>query len=153
MANESFGRWISLLYRYGHIYVTRQLEPFHIGKGQFLFLLALYHKDGLLQDELAKQLNIDKGTTARALYKLEEEGYVIRKTDDKDRRSNHVYLTKKAEDFKPQLHAVLLQWTDILCQGLSENEREQALSIFKKLADNAATYMANEKKRDVDDHE
>jgi DNA-binding MarR family transcriptional regulator len=148
MATESFGRWISLLYRYGQMYVTKELEPFHIGKGQFLFLLALYQKDGLLQEELAKQLNIDKGTTARAIYKLEEEGYVIRKSGERDRRSNQVYLTDKARDFKPHLYSVLLQWTDILCQGLTDDEREHALSIFKKLADNAATYMANEKRRD-----
>ncbi|RYD03588.1 hypothetical protein N752_19465 [Desulforamulus aquiferis] len=31
-----------------------------IGKGQFLFLIVLYERDGLLQEEIAQCLNIDK---------------------------------------------------------------------------------------------
>ena len=42
-----------------------------------MFLLELYKKDGKNQEELSEKLNIDKGTTARAIKKLEEEGFLI----------------------------------------------------------------------------
>jgi len=75
---DSIGRWISMLYRYSQIYVGNKLQPYGIGKGQFMFLIKLFERDGLNQDELVDGLNIDKGTTARALRKLEQEGYIKR---------------------------------------------------------------------------
>lgn len=147
MTTNSLGRWVSLLYRYGQIYVTKQLEPYNIGKGQFLFLLALYHKDGLPQEELAQYLDIDKGTTARAIEKLEQTGYVIRKTSESDRRSNHVLLTQKAIDFKPQLYSILHDWTDVLCEGFSAEEVEQTFTLVERMAENASNFVKDGRKK------
>ncbi|MBM7662722.1 DNA-binding MarR family transcriptional regulator [Bacillus mesophilus] len=147
MENQSLGRWISVLYRYGHVYVSRELEPFGIGKGQFMFLLVLYHEDGLSQDEMARRLNIDKGTTARAIGKLEEEGYVFRKTSELDRRLNHVYLSIKANDFKTQFFTILDRWTDILSEGLTQEEVRMAFDLLEKMSQNAARHVKKEGKR------
>lgn len=141
VTTNSLGRWVSLLYRYGQIYVTKQLAPYNIGKGQFLFLLALYHKDGLSQEELAQYLDIDKGTTARAIEKLEQAEYVIRKTTDKDRRLNQVYLTQKAIEFQPQLYSILHEWTDVLCEGFSEEEIEKSFDLLQRMAGNASLHV------------
>ncbi len=141
MSNLYLGKWISLLYRYGQIYMTKELEPFNIGKGQFLFLIALYHEDGLLQEELADCLNIDKGTTARAIAKLEQFGYVTRRPKQKDLRSNQVFLTQQAQDFKPHLYSILEKWTGILSDGMSIEEIEKAFSLLEKMALNATNYI------------
>ncbi|MDQ0338556.1 DNA-binding MarR family transcriptional regulator [Caldalkalibacillus uzonensis] len=141
MAKESIGRWISLLYRYSQIYVSKKLEPYNIGTGQFLFLLALYHQDGLPQEKLAHYLNMDKGTTARAIDKLEKAGYVIRKTNEQDRRSNKVFLTEQGLSFKPTLYSILQEWTEIICKGLTEEEVERTLHTLIRMAENAADYI------------
>lgn len=141
MAQQSLGRWISILYRYGHMYVSKAMEPYNIGKGQFMFLLALYHEDRLLQDELAKRLNIDKGTAARAIDKLEQSGYVIRNKNENDRRSNRICLTDKAIQFKSQFFSILDEWTNILSEGLTKEEVEMSFNLLEKMADNAARYV------------
>jgi len=135
---DSIGRWISLLYRYGQIYMSRKMQPYGIGKGQFMFLIKLFEKDGLSQDELAESLNFDKGTTARALRKLEQEDYVVREKNVGDRRSNRVFLTGKARDIKPALFTVLGNWTEILATGFSTEEKQQVLRLLEKMANNAA---------------
>ncbi|MBS4024076.1 MAG: MarR family transcriptional regulator [Clostridia bacterium] len=145
MSNASIGKWISLLYRYGHIYVTKELEPYNIGKGQFLFLLALYHKDGLPQEELAGFLNIDKGTTARAIDKLEKAGYVKKEPNQKDLRSNQVFLTQQAKELEPHIYAILHSWTEILITGMTEAEVEKAFSLLTKMAQNATDHIQKDR--------
>jgi len=93
---NSLGRWISLLHRHGHIYVGRHLKQYNIKKGQYTFLNALYKKDGIRQEQLSDYLKIDKGTTAKAIKKLEDYDYIIRKVDPIDKRAYNVYLTEKA---------------------------------------------------------
>ena len=141
MSSASLGKWISLLYRYGQIYIYKELEPYNIGKGQFLFLVTLYKKEGLSQDELAQTLNIDKGTTARAVEKLEKSGYLYRKPKKMNLRTNEIYLTQKAKDFEPQLYSILKRWTDILSTGMAESEIEKAFCILAKMTENATDYI------------
>ncbi len=138
---NSIGRWISILYRYGQIYVGKRLKPFGIGKGQFMYLMKLFEKDGLTQDELSEKLNMDKGTTARALLKLEEQGYIVRKENKHDRRSNQVFLTEQSKNMKSDLFSVLHDWTEILSQNLSEEERQQVLVLLDRMSNNAAEYI------------
>ena len=89
--NNTLSRWISLLYRYSHIYIGRQLSRYDISNGQYIFLNALYPKDGISQEEISDYLKIDKGTTAKVIMQLENEAYVIRKIDEKDKRSKSIF--------------------------------------------------------------
>ncbi|HOB86309.1 MAG TPA: MarR family transcriptional regulator [Bacillota bacterium] len=146
MPDFPLGRWISLLYRYGQIYISRELEPYRIGRGQYLFLLVLYQRDGLLQEELSCYLNIDKGTTARAIDRLEEAGYVRRVQNSEDLRSNRVYLTPQAEEVKPVLFSVLKKWTEILSQGLTPEEMETAQQLLSRMSENAFKHIHGEGK-------
>ena len=146
MLEKSLGRWISLLYRYGQIFLMKELEPYAVGKGQFLFLVALYQKDGLPQEELAQMLKIDKGTTARAINKLEKAGYVRREQNREDMRANRVFLTDRALEFKPTLASVLGRWSDIISSGMTKEEVDQAFSMLTKMAHNAIEYIQTDKK-------
>jgi len=141
VSSASLGKWISLLYRYGQIYISKELEPYSIGRGQFLFLLTLYSQEGLSQEELAQTLNIDKGTTARAVEKLEKNGYLYRKPRIQNLRTNEVFLTQKAKDFEPLLYSILKKWTDILSTGMSEYEIEKTFIILEKMNENATNYI------------
>jgi len=137
---NSLGRWISLLHRYGHIYIGKQLKDYNIKKSQYIFLNALYKKDGVSQEQLSNYLKIDKGTTAKAIKKLEDDGYVIRKVDTKDKRAYNVYLTEKGVEIKPVVRKAMLDWIDILFSGFSEEEREQSLALLEKMGENASAY-------------
>ena len=100
---EFIGKAISYLYRYGQIYIGKKIEPYGIGSGQFPFLMRLYREDGINQESLSDYLKIDKGTTARAIQKLVDEGYVFRQRDEKDRRSYRVFLTEKGKKLEPDM--------------------------------------------------
>lgn len=139
--DHSIGKWISIIYRYAQNYFSRELEPYNMGGGQFIFLLALYKEDGIHQECLSKLLNIDKGTTARAIKKLEEEGYVLRREDPMDRRAYKVFITNKAQAIKPEFYKILASWTDILSKDFTVEEKELAISLLQRMAENAADFV------------
>jgi len=132
----SIARLISILYRYGQGYIGKKLEPLHIGSGQYIFLLALYRHDGISQEELSDHLKIDKATTAKALKRLEEEGYVARSVDAFDKRAYRVFVTPKGMGIKPEVQSALRNWREILSDGLSEEEKDTALKLLKKMVQN-----------------
>ncbi len=146
MSDSSLGKWISLLYRYGQIYMAKELEPYQIGKGQFLFLLMLYQKDGLLQEELAQCLNIDKGTTARAISKLEKAGYLLRERNKDDLRANRIFLTKQGRELKPQISAAICRWTEIISANMTDEEVKIAFNVLTKMAHNATEHIVKQRK-------
>jgi len=137
---KSVGRYISCIYRNFHKYLHEQLKEFNLGSGQFHFLMMLYKKDGVNQETLAEKLNIDKATSARAIKKLEEQGFVIRKKDPNDRRNYAIYLTEKALRLKPKIRNVLSNWTDILLYDISIEEQQQLFSLLEKISRNATEH-------------
>lgn len=134
---NSPGKWISALHRYAQGFIGKRLKIHNIGSGQYIFLMELYKGDGRKQEDLATALNIDKGTTARALSNLEKQGYLKKEVDKVDKRAYRVFLTKKAFDVKPYVHQVLLEWTEIITSGLSESEAKTALRLLQRMSANA----------------
>lgn len=134
--SNNIGKYISQIYRKGRIFVGKGLEEYNIGQGQFMFLLELYIEDGRNQEELAEVVKMDKGTTARAIKKLEENGFIVREKDEKDKRSNKVYLTEKGKGVKDNIFFVLDQWDKKMSEQLNEEERELMVKLLKKVCSN-----------------
>lgn len=135
------GRWISLLNRYIQAYISKHLKAYNLGYGQHSFLLVLYDNNGISQDTLSDILNIDKGTTAKAVKKLEDEGYVYREVDPDDKRAYRLYCTEKALNLKPVLFEVLRSYNDLLTANFTEEEKELTLKLLKKMSENAITLL------------
>lgn len=137
---NSIGKWISTIHRHMHIYIFKELQPYNIGKGQFIFLMTLINKDGISQEELSNVLNIDKGTTAKALKKLESQEYIERKQDPEDKRAYKVYITEKAKSIKPVLDRIKKNITEVLASDFTPEERDMTLDLLKRMAENIAQF-------------
>lgn len=144
MNEESIGRLIAILYRRGMNYAVKQFKPYGIGGGQFAFLTDLFAQDGISQEELALSIYCDKATVARAMQQLESHGYIERKRSAEDGRVNLVYLTDKAHNFKPILFTILSNWSDVLAQGLSSEERKLVISLLSRLVENVTANKQRE---------
>ncbi|MGL5244606.1 MAG: MarR family winged helix-turn-helix transcriptional regulator [Sarcina sp.] len=135
MSCECLGKYISMLYRQGRAFLTKEFNSIGIGSGQYLFLLQLYKEDGITQEELSETLLIDKGTTARAIRKLEEEGFVRRIKNESDKRSNKIYLTEKAKKNKQSVFNILNKWEDILIKDLTSEETDIVKKGLRKIVE------------------
>ena len=133
---EPLGKYILQIYRWGRAFINKGLLEYDMGYGQMLFLLQLYKQDGISQEDLTKKLSIDKGTTARSIKKLEQEGFVVRSKDEHDKRAYKIFLTDKSKEKQETVCNVLQDWEDILTENITEEERDTLINILKKICIN-----------------
>lgn len=141
---KSIGRLVSCIHRNARIYFQNELEVLDLGSGQIHFLMILYKKDGVNQETLAERLNIDKATCARAIKKLESQGYITRKINPEDKRAYIIYLTEKAKKLKPTIGKIRKNWTKNLLKGFTEKEEKQLFEYLERIANNAITQKNQE---------
>ena len=94
-----------------------------IGTAEYDFIHTVRHHPGITQAELREQLGIDKGAAARRAARLEAKGYLVRRANPRDGRSQLLYATERAEGLrnsKAQIEAYFYEW---LLAELPEAER------------------------------
>ncbi|WP_050613695.1 MarR family winged helix-turn-helix transcriptional regulator [Bacillus testis] len=131
--DEKMGRYIAQIYCKGSAIISKELQEFGIGSGQYRFLLQLYRQDGISQEELSKLLLVDKATVARAMKKLEEENLVYRVRDQKDNRYYKVFITEKALDIKEEVFNKVHAWDETIKQSLTKEEEAQMIYLLQKI--------------------
>lgn len=134
--SENLGAYISQIHRKSNVFITKRLSKYGIRSGQYMFLLRLYKEDGVNQEMLSDSLFIDKGTTARAIKKLEEEGFVFKIKDENDKRANEIYLTDKAEGIKKEVFQILKECENAITFNLSKEEKIEIINLLKKISRN-----------------
>ncbi|MEJ8824099.1 MarR family transcriptional regulator [Variovorax humicola] len=82
------------------------LEKLHLTYPQYLVMLALWERDGLMVSELGTQLSLDSGTLTPLLKRLEANGLVTRLRDVADERRVHVTLTAAGRKLKAKAASV-----------------------------------------------
>ena len=134
-------RDIAALFRCGAAFRTEQLAPFGLKAFHTSYLLRIGANPGISQDKLAQSLFVNKSNVARQVAVLEEDGFVIRKPSDTDKRVMELYLTEKAEAIMPQIRQILLEWETLLTEDLEPDEIEAISPILAKMKEKAAAWM------------
>ncbi len=84
--------------------MTRLYKPLlgklHLTYPQYLVMLALWERDGVMVSELGERLSLDSGTLTPLLKRLEANGFVSRLRDVADERRVHVTLTAAGRQLK-----------------------------------------------------
>ena len=144
MKNYPLGGLATYLHRAEADFHTQRLKPYNINYGQFSFLLTLYFEDGVNQETIAKRMFLNKATVARAVDKLEHEGYVYRTHDEKDGRANRIFLTPKGREIEPVVMHQIQEWNSVLVSGLTEVEALVLNELMKKIVLNAVHEIGQE---------
>lgn len=118
---EDMRIYISVLYRQFQIYINNNTKDLQISASEYIFLMEMYKNDNMSQEQLSKNLIIDKSATARAIKSLEEKEYIIRKKDDNDKRTNRIKLTKKGIEIKDRLSNLLEEWNNEITSDIDKN--------------------------------
>ena len=67
---------------------------------QYLAMLVLWERDGLMVSELGERLYLDSGTLTPLLKRLEASGFISRVRDEKDERRVNITLTSTGRKLK-----------------------------------------------------
>lgn len=128
---ESHGQYISAIYRHMQILISAELAPYRIGSGQYIFLMAIAFQQPITQKALSEKLLIDKTTTAKAIAKLEAEGYVRREADPADNRYHLLYLTDSGGEVVPKVQEALARVKNKTRKGITDEEYDMLVSLLK----------------------
>ncbi len=134
---KSVGRRIHILYRLSMMNVRDEMKKLGLGAGDYSFLVLLFVQDGLSQDEISKQMRVDKSYTARAIAKLEKAGMVERRPDPNEHRIRRVFLGEKACEIEPQFVEMLQQWHGTLIEGIDPDEFSILCKVLDQMKENA----------------
>ncbi|XID93300.1 MarR family winged helix-turn-helix transcriptional regulator [Paenibacillaceae bacterium WGS1546] len=142
-AIESAGKYISAIYRHLQIAIAGELEPYRIGSGQYIFLITIAEREGITQKSLSEELLIDKTTTAKAVSKLEAEGYVKRVALQGDQRFNQLFLTEAGREILPKVKGKLRKLAGIYRQGMTDEEYGTLIVLLKRMLKNVCAEQRN----------
>ncbi len=107
-----------------------------LNSAQGRILFVLWKEDNLPINELAKRTSLGKTSLTSMLGRLEEQGHIIRKRSDIDKRSTILCLTKKNKSLKNKYEEVSLNMTDLFYSGFKEKEIDLFEEYLKRILNN-----------------
>lgn len=112
------------------------MKPLGITRSQWWVLSQLSRRtrEGMLQTELARDLDVGKVTVGGLIDRLEAAGYVERRPDRVDRRAKRVVVTERGRAILDQMVAVGHGLNEIILAGLGPDavaETERSLEVMK----------------------
>jgi DNA-binding MarR family transcriptional regulator len=114
-----------------------------LSKEQWLILLKLNEKDGQVQNDLALITNRSKTSLTRLITTIEKKGFVHRVHSDKDKRTNHIFLTEKGKDIFKLSLPVLKNMISNVQEGIEPEELKNTIKVLNKIKDNINKHHLN----------
>ena len=90
-------------YQKAHGHFRSRMFTFGLTPIQYLILEALWEEEGISAKTIGEKLILDGATLSGVLDRMEESGWIIKKTDSEDKRYLRIHLTDKSKKSKRTL--------------------------------------------------
>ena len=132
-------REIGAIYRSIQSIMELRFRNKQLQRGQFIFLTCICEHPGIKQVELTRMCRVDKGTTAKAVRKLMEAGYVLRKPDSRDGRAWNLFPTEKAGQVYKEILAEENRELEVCVRGMPAEEQRLLLGLIERVQNSVET--------------
>jgi DNA-binding MarR family transcriptional regulator len=129
--------------RFRAILFDAMLKPHDMTMSQGWVLVHLVRENGLRQSELADRLDVATVTTSKLIDRLEARGYVERRTDPEDRRSNRVYATPQATHLVKVMTKTIFEVDKIANEGIEVADLEVTRRVLARMRKNLRAALDN----------
>lgn len=136
--NSALIKYINTISRITQSYTDGAMVKLNLTSGTYPFLLVLYRKEGINQNEISRELNVDKAMSARSIKKLIDLQYIEKKEDEKDSRAYKLYLTEKGRAIVPEIKKEIQQWIKIITKDFSKDEAELLEELLSRVLNKAS---------------
>jgi hypothetical protein len=100
---------INTIYRSAQKYATRELSKNDISAIEAAILTKIYNSSAP-QDEISKEIGVDKAYISRVLVKMEEKKLILKKNSQKDKRIREIEITKLGKEKLNIRQQILVKW-------------------------------------------
>ena len=117
---------------YGSYYESN-IKDHDLTLKEFSVLLRIRFQGVATQHDLVKLFKVSGAYIAKLLRKFEENGYIVRKEDPKNRRKKLVKITDEGIKKTDEIIAVIQSWEDKVTANITEEELKTLKQILFKI--------------------
>jgi len=123
-----------------------EFKELDLTKGQYLYLVRICENPGIIQEKLAEMIKVDRTTAARAIQKLEIQGFVEKKDDETNKKIKRLFSTDKGMQAYPFLKREGDYSNSVALAGLSEEDTETLFHLLHRVRKNIEVEWESVKK-------
>lgn len=128
------GKLVSMIARGHAIYINHHIADYGINSSQLHLLYEIAYNKEINQEQISARCNINKGSVARSIKKLEDKGFVTRQVDENNRRQNKVSLTEKGKETLKKGSEIVDMWENKIIKPDGYIKKELLQQILKEIA-------------------
>lgn len=113
-----------------------EFKEYDLTKGQYLYLVRICESPGIIQEKLAEMIKVDRTTAARAIKKLEMNGFIEKKDDHHNKKIKKLFPTVKGKNVYPFIKRENDHSNIVALAGLSETEIETIFNLLQRVRKN-----------------
>jgi DNA-binding MarR family transcriptional regulator len=113
-----------------------EFKEFDLTKGQYLYIVRICENQGIIQEKLAEMIKVDRTTAARAIKKLEVNGFIEKKEDTDNKKIKKLFPTEKGKNVYPLIKRENDYSNTVALGGFSESEEETMFNLLQRVRKN-----------------
>ncbi|WP_068503619.1 MarR family winged helix-turn-helix transcriptional regulator [Paenibacillus kribbensis] len=113
-----------------------EFKEYDLTKGQYLYLVRICENPGIIQEKLAEMIKVDRTTAARAIKKLEINGFIEKKDDKHNKKIKKLFPTEKGKNVYPFIKKENDFSNIVALEGFSESEVESIFNLLQRVRKN-----------------
>jgi DNA-binding MarR family transcriptional regulator len=113
-----------------------EFKEYELTKGQYLYLVRICENPGIIQEKIAEMIKVDRTTAARAIKKLEINGFIEKIEDYHNKKIRKLFPTEKGKNVYPFIKRENDYSNMVALAGLSEEEIEAAFNLLQRVRKN-----------------
>jgi DNA-binding MarR family transcriptional regulator len=113
-----------------------EFKEYDLTKGQYLYLVRICENPGIIQEKLAEMIKVDRTTAARAIKKLEINGFIEKKEDKHNKKIKKLFPTEKGKNVYPFIKRENDYSNIVALEGFSEREIESIFNLLQRVRKN-----------------
>jgi len=124
--------------------LDERLKPMGMSQAKWRTLLHLSIAPGTLtQTEIAERLGIEEPSLATLLHRLENEGWIARKSSPRDRRCKMVLLGRRAQNVISEISAAAEELRHELLEDISAADLRTCIRVLTQIQEKAERKNGN----------
>ncbi len=113
-----------------------EFKEYDLTKGQYLYLVRIYENPGIIQEKLAEMIKVDRTTAARAIKKLEMNGFIEKKDDEHNKKVKKLFPTEKGKYVYPFIKRENDHSNSVALKGFSESDADTLFQLLQRVRKN-----------------
>jgi DNA-binding MarR family transcriptional regulator len=113
-----------------------EFKEYNLTRGQYLYLVRIFENPGIIQEKLAEMIKVDRTTAARAIKKLEINGFITKEDDPHNKKIKRLFPTEKGEKVYPYIKSENDYSNEIALAGLSKEEVDILFTLLLRVRKN-----------------